>query len=154
MKNENTDPAGREQDTTLWLDAPIDLVWKVWTHPDHIKHWWGPDGFTSDIDKMDVRTGGEWNFVMIAPDGTRFPNKTIFRQVLQNRKLVHEHFELNFIATIEFEDHGDRTNIRWYKLYETKELFELVEIHYKSSEGLNQTIKRLKEYLDNTKFKV
>jgi len=24
------------------LDAPIDLVWEVWTNPDHIKHWWGP----------------------------------------------------------------------------------------------------------------
>jgi uncharacterized protein YndB with AHSA1/START domain len=40
------------------VKAPIDLVWKVWTSPEHIKHWWGPAGFTNTISEMDVRPGG------------------------------------------------------------------------------------------------
>ena len=59
MQNENNDPSGREQRTSLLLDAPIKLVWEVWTKPEHIQHWWGPEGFTNTITKMEVKTGGE-----------------------------------------------------------------------------------------------
>jgi uncharacterized protein YndB with AHSA1/START domain len=147
MQNETTDPTGREQRSSLLLDAPIELVWQVWTNPEHIKHWWGPDGFTNTIQKMDVTNGGEWIFTMHGPDGNNYPNKTIFREVVTRKKLVHEHFDPNFIAIIDFERQGNQTALTWYKLYETKELFELVEIHYRSSEGFLQTMEKLKSYL-------
>ncbi len=79
---QSNDTKGREQRTTFLLDAPIDLVWEVWTKPDHIKHWWGPNGFTNTIDKMDVVNGGEWLFTMHGPDGMDYLNKTIFREVV------------------------------------------------------------------------
>lgn len=41
MKNESNNPSGREQNTSLLIDAPIELVWEVWTKPDHIRNWWG-----------------------------------------------------------------------------------------------------------------
>ena len=147
MQNEKSDPKGREQSTTLWLDAPIRLVWEVWTKPEHIKHWWGPDGFTSEIKKMDVQPGGEWIFDMIGPDGKRYPNKTVFREVVPLKKIMHEHFDPNFIAIIEFQDNEEKTLLRWYKLYETKELFVMVEENYKASEGFKQTVARLERYL-------
>ena len=147
MLNEKSDPKGREQHTTLWLDAPIRLVWDVWTKPEHIKHWWGPDGFKSDIEKMDVRTGGVWIFDMVGPDGKRYPNKTVFREVVPYKKIMHEHFAPNFLAIIEFEKKKKKTLLRWYKLYETKELFEMVEQNYRSSEGFKQTVARLEKYL-------
>ena len=147
MQNEKSDPKGREQSSTLWLDAPVRLVWEVWTRPEHIKHWWGPDGFTSDIAQMDVRPGGKWTFDMVGPDGTRYPNKTVYREVVPFKKIVHEHFEPNFIAIIEFEDNEEKTLLRWYNLYETKELFELVEKNFNSSEGFKQTVARLDKYL-------
>lgn len=40
------------------LDAPIDLVWRMWTDPDHFKEWYGPDGAVIPVAKMDVRVGG------------------------------------------------------------------------------------------------
>lgn len=151
MQNENTDPLGREQNTYILLDAPIELVWEVWTKPEHIKHWWGPDGFTNSIDKMEVSDGGEWIFTMHGPDGNNYPNRTIFREVVKHEKIVHEHFEPNFIAIIAFENQGDKTLLNWYKLYETKELYELVEIQYKTNEGFKQTVNRLDAYLDYVK---
>ena len=154
MQNENTDPSGREQRTSLLLDAPVELVWEVWTKPGHIKYWWGPDGFTNTIEKMQVEAGGEWIFIMNGPDGTNYPNRTIFREVVQYKKLVHEHFDPNFIAIIEFEPQGNKTLLNWYKLYETKELFEMVENHYKTNEGFKQTVERLNSYLEQNKSKL
>ena len=147
MQNENSDPSGRDQRTSFLLDAPAEKVWQVWTQPEHIKQWWGPKGFTNTIEKMLVEPGGEWIFTMQGPDGTNYPNKTIFREVVKHKKIVHEHFAPNFIAIIEFESQGDKTLLNWYKLYETKELFEVIEKQHKSSEGLKQTVEKLENYL-------
>jgi uncharacterized protein YndB with AHSA1/START domain len=147
MHYDNSDLAGREQRTSILLDAPVAEVWQIWTEPALIQDWWGPNGFTNIIEKMEVVNGGEWLFDMVGPDGTKYPNRTVFREVIPYEKIVHEHFAPNFIAVITFESQGDQTKLTWYKLYETKELFDLVEIHYKSSEGLQQTIQKMKEYL-------
>ena len=40
------------------FDAPVDLVWQLWTDPDHFKAWYGPDGATIPVANMDVRVGG------------------------------------------------------------------------------------------------
>ena len=40
------------------FDAPVDLVWQMWTDPDHFKAWYGPDGATIPVANMDVRVGG------------------------------------------------------------------------------------------------
>jgi hypothetical protein len=68
-------------------------------------------------------------------------------EVVKHKKIVHEHFDPNFIAIIEFESQGDKTLLTWYKLYETKELFEMVEEHYKTKEGFIQTVEKLENYV-------
>ncbi len=141
-----THPAGNKEHPCYWM-PPIELVWEVWTKPEHIQHWWGPDGFTNTIEKMHPESGGEWIFVMNGPDGNKYPNKTIFREVVKPKKIVHEHFGPNFISIVEFERIGDKTSLNWYKLYETKELFEMVEEHHKSKEGFKQTVAKLENYL-------
>jgi uncharacterized protein YndB with AHSA1/START domain len=45
------------------FDAPRDLVWKTISDPALIPQWWGPRQFTTVVDKMDFRVGGEWRFV-------------------------------------------------------------------------------------------
>jgi uncharacterized protein YndB with AHSA1/START domain len=42
---------------TRILDAPRELVWEVWTNPEHIKEWWGPDGFSLTTKLMQVEPG-------------------------------------------------------------------------------------------------
>jgi uncharacterized protein YndB with AHSA1/START domain len=73
------------------FDAPRDLVWQAWTDPKHIVHWWGPNGFTNTIHAMDVRPGGVWRFIMHGPDGTDYPNKIIYREVVKPERLVYDH---------------------------------------------------------------
>ena len=147
MLNEHNDSTGREQKTTQLIDAPVSKVWEAFTKPEHIKHWWGPNGFTNTIDIMQVKNGGEWIFTMHGPDGSNYPNKTIFREVVPFTKLVHEHFEPNFLAFISFQSEGNQTLLHWNKLYETKELYDLVEIQYQTNEGFKQTIQRLQDYV-------
>ena len=96
MQNENTNPEGRDQMVSVLLSAPVAKVWEVFTKPEHIKHWWGPNGFTNTIDKMDVTPGGEWLFAMHSPDGNNYPNQTIFREVVPHQKLVHEHIAVSY----------------------------------------------------------
>lgn len=62
-----TGAADREIVATRVFDAPRDLVFKMWTDPKHIVHWWGPNGFTNTIHEMDVRPGGVWRFIMHGP---------------------------------------------------------------------------------------
>jgi len=52
---------------TRILDAPIELVWKAWTDPEHVKRWWGPKYYTSPSCKIDLREGGKYIFAMRAP---------------------------------------------------------------------------------------
>ena len=54
---------------------PRALVWMAMTVPEHQNQWWGPDGFKNEDVKMDFRVGGTWPFVMVAPDGTRYPGQ-------------------------------------------------------------------------------
>jgi uncharacterized protein YndB with AHSA1/START domain len=49
------------------LAAPVELVWKAWTDPEHVKRWWGPKYYTSPSCKIDLRVGGKFVFCMRAP---------------------------------------------------------------------------------------
>jgi hypothetical protein len=87
------------------------------------------------------------DFYHAGRDGNDFPNETVFKEVVGYKKIVHEHFAPNFIAIIEFKSQDNNTQLDWHKEYETKELFDLVEIQYKAAEGFEQTIEKLNTYL-------
>ncbi|MBI4884271.1 MAG: SRPBCC domain-containing protein [Actinobacteria bacterium] len=40
------------------FDAPVDLIWKMWTDPEHFAAWYGPTGAKIPVAKLDVRVGG------------------------------------------------------------------------------------------------
>lgn len=51
------------------FNAPIKLVWRAWTEPEHFMKWWGPKTFTCPIARMDLRVGGKYFWAMQSPDG-------------------------------------------------------------------------------------
>ena len=53
------------------LDAPIELVWQMWTEAEHFAAWYGPTGATVPVIEMDVTIGGTRHFCieMQTPDG-------------------------------------------------------------------------------------
>jgi uncharacterized protein YndB with AHSA1/START domain len=152
MESKNTDTKDRELLITRKLNAPVDLVWEAWIQPEHIANWWGPDGFTTTISKMDMRPGGEWNLVMHGPDGTDYDNKSIFREIVPLKKIVYEHMTYPWIlATIEFEDQGEQTFVKWHMLFESAEVFLQVVKTYKADKGLEQNVAKLDAYVSKLK---
>jgi uncharacterized protein YndB with AHSA1/START domain len=65
------------------LDAPRELVWKVWTDPDEVTRWWGPQHFTTPREKIefDLRPGGVCRLTMVGPAGEEYPSDGHFRIV-------------------------------------------------------------------------
>jgi len=154
MENKKSNTQDREIVLSRKLNAPVALVWEVWTQPEHIANWWGPDGFTNTITTMDVNPGGEWNLVMHGPDGTDYKNKSIFKEIILHKKIVFEHISgPRFVATIDFEEQGEHTLIRWHMLFETAEEFIQVVKTFKADEGLKQNMEKLNVYLAGLKVK-
>ena len=50
------------------VDAPSAVVWDLWTTAEGIERWWAPDGFSTDVRKLDLRVGGELVHAMTAVD--------------------------------------------------------------------------------------
>jgi uncharacterized protein YndB with AHSA1/START domain len=40
------------------FDAPIELIWAMWTDPEHFSRWYGPPGAALPVAAMDLRVGG------------------------------------------------------------------------------------------------
>jgi uncharacterized protein YndB with AHSA1/START domain len=150
MQSEKNNTADRELIITRELNAPVELVWEVWTNPQHLSQWWGPDGFTNTIQKMDMKPGGEWDLVMHAPDGTQYKNKSVFIEIEKYRKIVYHHVSgPRFTATIRFEARGNKTFLHWHMLFVTKEQFIQTVKTFKADEGLKQNVEKLELYLAN-----
>jgi uncharacterized protein YndB with AHSA1/START domain len=148
MENTKSSTKDREIVVSRKLNAPVELVWEVWTKPEHIANWWGPDGFTNTITTMDFIPGGEWNLVMHGPDGTDYKNKSIFKEIVLYKKIVYEHISYPlFVATIDFEEQGEQTIINWRMLFESAEDLIKVVKTFKADEGLKQNINKLNLYL-------
>jgi uncharacterized protein YndB with AHSA1/START domain len=148
MPNGKSNTACRELSISRLLNAPIELVWEVWTNHEHLKNWWGPNGFTNTISKMDVNPGGHWDLVMHGPDGTDYKNKSVFKEIIRHKKIVYEHITApKFLATIEFESRGNTTFMNWHALFESKEQLTQVIKTFKADEGLRQNVEKLDQYL-------
>jgi uncharacterized protein YndB with AHSA1/START domain len=151
MANAKSNTADRELYIERALNAPVELVWEVFTKPEHIANWWGPNGFTNTIFTMDVRVGGVWDFVMHGPDGKDYKNRSVYQEIVPFKKIVFDHLAPNFTTTIEFESIGDKTELKWHMLFETAELFEAVVKAHNAAEGLKQNIDKLNIYLEGLK---
>ena len=150
MQKQEDNIADRSISISRLLNAPVALVWEVWTNPEHIKNWWGPNGFTNTISKMEVTPEGVWELVMHGPDGTDYKNKSIFKEVVKHKKLVYEHASApKFTATIEFESRAGKTHMHWQMVFENREQFIQVVKTFKADEGLKQNVEKLEIYLAN-----
>ncbi len=88
MMTETTGHETERMVLTRIFDAPRELVWKAWTDPEYVKQWWGPQGFTTPVCKMDFRVGGKFVYCMRAPDGQEFWNGGEYHEIVWHEKIV------------------------------------------------------------------
>src|SRR6266480_4137689 len=130
-----TDEA-RQITATRLFDAPRELVFDMWTDPRHIARWWGPNGFTNTIEKMDVRPGGVWKFVMHGPDGRDYDNKIVYVEVVRPERLVYDHVSGPlFRATVTFTARGEKTEVNVRMVFESAGLRDSVAAQFGAVEG-------------------
>jgi uncharacterized protein YndB with AHSA1/START domain len=144
---------GREIVATRVFDAPRELVFAMWTDPKHVGKWWGPRGFTTTIQEMDVRPGGTWRLVMHGPDGRDYKNRIVYLEVLKPERLVYKHEPeegsepVSILVTVTFAAEGAKTRMHMQMLFPSAEELHRVEQKYGAIEGLQQTLSRLEEEL-------
>ncbi len=140
----------REVIITRVLAAPRELVWKAMTDPKHIVNYWGPNGFTTTIESMDLRINGEWWYTMIGPDGTCYPNHSVFKEIVPLSKLVYDHGDgerIWFEQTITLQDVEGGTLVTLRHLFPSKEERDLVVEKYGAIEGGKQHLAKLETYI-------
>ena len=79
-------------DSVLQLErliaAPPERVFELWTEPEQLIKWWGPDTFDVPEHDIDVRPGGRWRTTMRSPDGNRFTVSGVYRTIEKPRRVV------------------------------------------------------------------
>lgn len=70
------------------IDVPVSLIWKAWTTPEHLKHWFCPRPWTVTQCEIDLRPGGVFRTVMRSPEGQEFPNVGCYLEIVDNERLI------------------------------------------------------------------
>jgi uncharacterized protein YndB with AHSA1/START domain len=104
---------------TRVFDAPRELVFKAWTEPDRLRHWWGSNGFTVLACEVDPRPGGVIRIHSRAPDGAVYHNLGIFEEIVTPELLVFAmdardqdgNIFLAGVTTVMFAEHAGKTTL-------------------------------------------
>ena len=142
--------AERELVITRVLDAPRSLVFKLWTRPEHLARWWGPQGFTTISCEMDVRPGGAWFRCMRSPEGSLYTKRGIYREIVPPERLVFTYANEDAdgrlgpetLVTVTLEEHGAKTRLTLHQSG-----FESVSERDAHAGGWTSCLERFAEYL-------
>ncbi|MBZ5758760.1 MULTISPECIES: SRPBCC family protein [Rhizobium] len=92
MSEEDTvreaDIVRHELSLTRVIAATPDKLFRAWTEPELLKQWFAPLPFRTTTAELDPRPGGTSFIVMLGPDGVEYPNRGVYLDVVENRKLV------------------------------------------------------------------
>ena len=132
-------------------DAPVEAVWDAWTDEKQVGQWWGPRGFTLTTHSTELRVGGIWHYTMHGPDGTDYPNKTVYLEIAPLARLVYDHGGYDdrppmFRVTVNFKELQGKTRMEMTMALPTPEAAEETRKFIKQAGG-DATWDRLAEYL-------
>jgi uncharacterized protein YndB with AHSA1/START domain len=142
-------------DRTMVIDrviaAPRPVVWGAWLNPVTLPQWWGPEGFSCRTTRIDLRTGGDWVFDMIGPDGTVYPNHHRYTLVQPESRITYilhwgENGPKHADATVEFEDLDGQTRVTLRMEFLTVEEYQHAKGFGAEALGL-QTLGKLARFI-------
>ncbi len=113
--------------TSRLLAASPGTVFKAYSDPARLAKWWGPAGFTNTFQRFDFKPNGTWRYDMHGPDGTTYPNESVFEEVSPER-IVLRHLEPGhgFTMTMTLEPENGETRLTWRMKFDSAEEFEKV----------------------------
>lgn len=129
--------------------APREAVFRAWTDPRALKAWFAPDdAFRTPVAEVDLREGGRYRIVMLAPDGERHTVHGVFREIRAPERLVFTWAWESWppsqetLVTVELREVGSQTELTL-----THERLPSVEARDKHAEGWNGCLDRLPKAL-------
>ena len=151
---------------TRTFDAPIDLMWNVWTEKEHLAQWFGPKGFPVISSTLDFKVGGSYLYGMDCM-GKEMWGKWIFRDIVKPEKIefvmhfsnpeggVTRHpfqpdWPIEMLSAFLFRPEGDKTKvtIEWAPLNPTpSELKTFIDNVSGMNQGWGGTFEQLETYL-------
>lgn len=100
---------------TRVFDAPRELVFRCMIEPEHLTHFWGPEGTSTPLDriKVDARPGGVFETIMVNDaDGLSYTMRAIYVEIVEPERIVWTKPETGFMTTSTFTDlGGTRTEV-------------------------------------------
>lgn len=114
---------GPEIVSTRVIPASAERLFAAFAQPNEVVLWWGPAGFRSTLQELDLRPGGAWKFVMHGPDGASYPNEKRFLEVVRPERVVFEHLDPkhHFTMTIALAAEGTSTRVTWRLRFDSKD---------------------------------
>lgn len=152
---------------TRLLDAPRDLVFKVWTEPQHLEKWWGSKGCKVRMLKLNLLPGGLQHYSMRTEDGNEMWGRFIYQEVFAPERLVginsfsdeagevthhplSPHWPLEMLSVFTFEEQDGKTLLRveWLPYQSTeRERRTFEEGRESMKKGWAGTLDQLEDYL-------
>ncbi len=132
-------------------DASPEQIWSAWNDSKKVAKWWGPAGFSSTVDELDVRAGGKMRITMHGPDGTDYPNTYVFDEIHQPSSLTYtnigsEEFGLApFQSVINLEESDGKTKVTLKMRFTSQEEKDKHVFDFHADEGSRQLLERLCE---------
>ncbi len=108
--------------TTRLFKASPALIFRAFSEPERLARWWGPNGFSNTFHAFDFKPGGLWHLDMHGPDGTTYPNKSVFEEVTPQR-IVLRHLETvhQFTLAITLAEEQGGTRLTWEQTFDSVE---------------------------------
>ena len=119
-------PDKQEIRISALLDAPLKSVYRAFTDPQSIPSWWGPAGLDTEVQLLELRSGGRWRFVQRDPDGTRYAFHGVYHEIVPEKRLV-DTFEYEgmpghvLLEIITFTEEGSQTRLTEHIIYQSME---------------------------------
>ena len=133
------------------VDAPPELVFAVWTEPEHLRNWWGPRQFELVVCEIDPRAGGQYRFVQRPPDGQEHAFHGVYREFDRPQRLVRTFVyagapDDESVETVTFQCDGRGTLITGASVFPS---FSASEYYAQGGMevGLRESNQRLDEWL-------
>jgi uncharacterized protein YndB with AHSA1/START domain len=138
--------AANELTMTRIFDAPRYLVFKAWTAPEHIMHWFCPNGFTLPVCEMDFRVGGRFRLCMRASNGNEHWVNGAYREIIPVERIVWsgtmEHDGNEILTTVTFDDQEKKTKLTVHQTYSVE-----TDSTRGARQGWTETLERLAVFL-------
>ena len=108
--------------STRVFNNPINSVFEAWTNPNHLKKWWGPNGFTNTFHEFDLRVGGKWVFTMHGPDKGNYENECEFIKIEKPNLIAWQRISKPIFQVVTmFEELSEnQTKVIFKMLFETE----------------------------------